>query len=164
MRIEQFEYLVDIYYTRSITKTAEKFFISRQVVSHAVRSLEVELGTQLFFREHDDLVFTTVGKIAVEKAEKIIDAYKNFLISVGNYSNFEMEEKSEPISIYAIPRLNSTIVPYFIDKCIRENIQATFSVKMLPSDAIFERIASEVNAIGFISYQDKKKNLCYLFK
>lgn len=53
MRIEQFEYLIDIEKTRSITQTAENFFISRQVVSSNIRAMETELGVQLLIRRRE---------------------------------------------------------------------------------------------------------------
>lgn len=61
MRIEQFEYLIDIEKTRSITQTAENFFISRQVVSANIRAMETELGVQLLIRQQGNLKFTTLG-------------------------------------------------------------------------------------------------------
>ena len=86
MRTEQFEYLVDIYKTKSITKTAEKFYISRQVVSHAMRSLEDEIGVPLFIRQHNNLEFTAIGEIAAQKAEAIVAAYQDFLVTVADFS------------------------------------------------------------------------------
>ena len=109
MRIEQFEYLIDIAETKSITKTAENLFISRQVISHSIRAMEKELGVQLLNREHGSVTLTPIGEIAVDNAKKIIIAYHNFQkdiigITTSAPSNPQASETAK-IQLFTIPRL-----------------------------------------------------------
>lgn len=155
MRIEQFEYLVDIYQTKSITKTAEKFFISRQVVSHAIRSLEDELGVQLLIREHDGLLFTRIGEHAVEKARKITEAYREFLKAISDVS-IEMATtmKNNCITIFTISRLASTVVPSIIARYKKMFPDTSFSIITKSSKEILDIFPEDDNVIGLISYPD----------
>lgn len=154
MRIEQLEYLLDIEKTNSITKTAENFFISRQVVSSNIRTLEEELGVQLLIRQQGNLQFTPSGKLAVEKAHAIIDAYQDFLCAVSGYSIEDPSDSALPISIYTIPRLASTLVPDVIAQFRSIHPDINFRIITQSSGEILHSMAKAENSIGFISYPD----------
>lgn len=154
MRMEQLEYLLDVEKTRSITKTAENFSSSRQLVSSNIRALEEELGIQLLIRQQGNLQFTSKGKITVEKAYAIINAYRDLLQAVSGYVSEEHLPISSPISIYAIPRLASTIIPDVIARFRKIYPEVEFRIITQTSDEILKSITENENSIGFISYQD----------
>ncbi len=156
MRIEQFQYLTDLYHTKSITKTAEKFFISRQVVSHSLREMEKELDLALLERDNNMITFTEVGKIAVQKAEKIVEAYEDFLsITAKRVCPEDNEAQEDILHIYAIPRMISTLLP----KCLAnyKQLYPHRQVKIYTAspEAVLETMqCSTQNIIGLIAYLD----------
>lgn len=155
MRIEQLAYLVDIYQTKSITKTAEKFFISRQVVSHAIRSLEDEFGIQLLIRNYEGLSFTNMGESAVEKAKKIIEAYQEFLEVISDVSTETTTTiKNNSITIFTIPRLASTIVPSIVAQYKKTFPDMNFSIITKSTKEILDIFPDDDNVVGLISYPD----------
>ncbi|MBR5318291.1 MAG: LysR family transcriptional regulator [Peptococcaceae bacterium] len=158
MRIEQLEYLLDIEKTKSITKTAENFFISRQVVSSNIRTLEEELGVQLLIRQQGNLQFTPTGTLAVEKARAVIEAYQDFLHTVSGYSIQEHANVPAPISIYTIPRLASTLIPDIIAQFRSMYPDVNFRIITQPSRENLQAVAETENAIAFISYPDHISN------
>ena len=159
MRIEQFIYLVDIQKTKSITKTAENFFISRQVVSASIRALEEELGFQLLVREKGNLQFTAIGEIAVEKAHAVVAAYQDFLNSIINPPSSDSQIKQGvEISIYTIPRLAATMIPGMISQFRSLYPEIELRVVTQSSEKILDSVAEKENSIGFISYPDKVSN------
>ena len=154
MRIEQFEYLIDIEKTRSITQTAENFFISRQVVSANIRAMETELGVQLLIRQQGNLKFTTLGEIAVEKARAIVSSYQDFLASVSPLSELTDTNSLPSISIFSIPRLASTMITDALFQYRKKNPETDIRMITQSSKEVLASISTVNNAIGFISYPD----------
>lgn len=58
MRTEHLEYLLDLQKTLSMTKTAENYFTSHQVINNAIKSLEEELNITILFRTHTGVIFS----------------------------------------------------------------------------------------------------------
>ncbi|NRA63132.1 MAG: LysR family transcriptional regulator [Pseudobacteriovorax sp.] len=56
----------------SVTKAAEKLFRTQSAVTHQIRSLETELGVELFDRQHRKIVLTKEGQRLKKQAEPII--------------------------------------------------------------------------------------------
>ncbi len=72
MKIEQFQYILAIYETGSISKAAERFYLSRPNISNAVRNLENELGFEIMERGAKGVRFTKEGLLFVQKAVRIL--------------------------------------------------------------------------------------------
>lgn len=56
----------------SLTKARDTLFLSQSALSHQLKELEEELGTQMFHRVNKKLVLTSAGKIILESAEKVL--------------------------------------------------------------------------------------------
>ncbi len=63
MEIRQLEYFLMVSQAGSFTRAAERLFVSQPAVTNAVRSLEEELGIQLFDRGQKAVTLTPEGKI-----------------------------------------------------------------------------------------------------
>jgi len=63
MEIRQLEYFLMVSQAGSFTRAAERLFVSQPAVTNAVRSLEEELGIQLFDRGQKAVALTPEGKI-----------------------------------------------------------------------------------------------------
>ncbi|MDO4290039.1 MAG: LysR family transcriptional regulator [Eggerthellaceae bacterium] len=74
MEINQLRHLVAAAREKSFTKAAGLCFTTRQSVARSIRELETELGSPLFAREGNAMILTTVGEVAVEQAQSILDA------------------------------------------------------------------------------------------
>ena len=165
MRTEQFEYLVDIYKTKSITKTAEKFYISRQVVSHAMRSLEDEIGVPLFIRQHNNLEFTAIGEIAAQKAEAIVAAYQDFLVTVADFSvDTDCLDLEKTITIWTIPRLASSLIPVVTMRYKKIYPEVEIRIVSMSSQNILKKLPDSDATIGVISYPDNVHSSMEPFK
>lgn len=68
MKIEQIQHVLAIYETGSISKAAERFYLSRPNISNAVRNLENELGFEIMERGAKGVRFTKEGLLFVQKA------------------------------------------------------------------------------------------------
>ena len=72
MELKQLEYIVKIAEEGSITKAAEKLFISQSGLNQQLLKLESDLGQQLFHRGKNDFRLTAAGEIYVDYARRIL--------------------------------------------------------------------------------------------
>lgn len=79
MKLETLEYIVTTSQCSSITAAAEKLFLSQTSLSSAIRSIEAEVGIQIFERSRNGLVVTEQGQEFLEIAEQICDLHKQML-------------------------------------------------------------------------------------
>lgn len=74
MKLSQLQYFVEISSCGSITKAAEKLFISQPALTHAIQDLETEFGTTLLIRRKTGIDLTNEGKILLKEAKKVLKA------------------------------------------------------------------------------------------
>lgn len=76
MNLNQLQYFVVLARYEHYTKAAEELEISQPSLSHAMTTLERELGTRLFQKKGRNVVLTKYGRMFreyVEEALKILD-------------------------------------------------------------------------------------------
>lgn len=66
------EYISEVARTGSISKAAQNLFLSQPHLSNTIRSVEKELGVQLFRRSAKGMTLTEEGRIFVEEARNIL--------------------------------------------------------------------------------------------
>lgn len=81
MDLKQVEYIVKIADERSITRAAEKLFVTQSALNQQLLRLEKDLGTKLFYRKKVDFKPTNAGEVYLENARKILQI-KNQTYSV----------------------------------------------------------------------------------
>ena len=72
MEIRQLEYFLMVREAGSFTRAAERLYVSQPAVTNAIRSLEEELGIQLFDRSQKLATLTAEGRIFASHVEKIM--------------------------------------------------------------------------------------------
>ncbi|GAA5521878.1 LysR substrate-binding domain-containing protein [Aliifodinibius salicampi] len=72
MELRQFKYLLSIAKEGTLTAAADKLYISQSAISQQVKSMEEELGVQLFDRSGQRLRFTEAGKLLHQRAQRIV--------------------------------------------------------------------------------------------
>lgn len=65
-------YVYEVYRLKSVSKAAERLFISQPALSAAVRRVEEELGTPIFNRKTLPFSLTPEGKVYIEAVEKML--------------------------------------------------------------------------------------------
>lgn len=113
MELRQLEYLVAIEHEKSISKAAEKLFITQSALNQQLLKLEKELGIQLFERRHHAMLPTFAGKIYLNTAQQMLAMKKDTYKIIQDIT----EEKRGEISISYTPErgalLFSNIYPRF---------------------------------------------------
>lgn len=68
MNFEQLKYVIEVAKAGSISKAAEKLYITQSAISQSITSLELELGVKIFTRSRNGAVPTTIGKTIIKKS------------------------------------------------------------------------------------------------
>lgn len=76
MDLRQLHYFVTIVDEGNISKAANQLNISQPPLSHAIKMLEEELETTLFFRGQRKITLTESGKILYSKAQHLLELQK----------------------------------------------------------------------------------------
>jgi len=83
MTLQQLNYVIAIAETGSISKAAERLFLSQPSMTAAVRELEKELSLELFHRTSKGVVLTTDGLRFLPYARQVQAQYLNLLEEFG---------------------------------------------------------------------------------
>ena len=87
MEIRQLEYFLMVNQAGSFTRAAERLFVSQPAVTNAVRSLEEELGIQLFDRSQKQAALTAEGRIFCAHAEQVMQGISTTLDEIRAIKN-----------------------------------------------------------------------------
>ena len=77
MNLQQLENILMIKEEKSITRAAEKLFVTQSALNQQLQKLETELGTPLFIRSRSDWQLTEAGKVYVQAAKEILNIRKD---------------------------------------------------------------------------------------
>ena len=78
MTVTQVRYVREIAACGSMTKAAEKFYISQPALSEQMKALEAELGCTLFWRSARGTELTEAGERFCREATPVIRAWEKF--------------------------------------------------------------------------------------
>lgn len=87
MELRQLEYFLMVSEVNSFTRAAERLYVSQPAVTNAIRSLEEELGIQLFDRNQKQALLTIEGEIFYHHIKNIMHGVSNTLSEINNLKN-----------------------------------------------------------------------------
>lgn len=76
MDIRNFQYLVEVYRCRSISRAAQNLFISQPHLSRVIRGIEDEFGVTIFVREGGKLTVTSEGERFLQNVSELLEQYE----------------------------------------------------------------------------------------
>ena len=83
MTLQQLRYFIGIAETGSLGRAAEKLFVSQPSLTGAVKELEKELGTELFYRTSKGVVPTAEGRRFLPYARAVEGQFQNLMEEFG---------------------------------------------------------------------------------
>lgn len=108
------ELIYAVYQEKSISKAAQKMFISQPSLSIMIRKIEEEIGTPLFDRTSKPIRMTPAGMEYIRATEAILHIEKAF----DNYINAENELLTGTLTIGGNQLLSSLVLPKYISEFI----------------------------------------------
>ena len=169
MDLSQIENIVAIEQEQSISKAAERLFLTQSALNQQLLRLEKELGIQLFERKKHAMIPTFAGKVYLATAHRMIDMKKETYKIIHDISN----ETSGEISVAYSPERGSLLFSHIYPTFRRRYPNVTFSiheahVKKMETMLLQKEVTlacltySQGSKHAAIEYVDTKKELMVL--
>lgn len=143
MRTEYLEYLLDIYKTLSLTKTADNFYTSHQVINNAIKSLEKELNIIILNRSPKGVSFTDAGFMVCQFAYDILNRQKELYTSIAPFALIPDATLHGELDVNIIPRFsNKKFFQFYLNFC-KKHKNAKISINTLPIQIFYSRLPAE---------------------
>lgn len=113
MRIDHCKYVIAVAESCNIRQTAERFFITQQGLSQAIKAVERELHAQLFTRTGNSLFPTEEAKLILPHLRQIVAEYDQMVESLAVFSDPEADSR-EPVTVYVTPAVSNSILARII--------------------------------------------------
>ena len=158
MRLEQLQYLVEIYRSKSISLAAERAHISQPALSTSISRLEDELKVQLLKRTNQGVYPTEAGEFVIQKSLQIIDALEE--ISALSRANSDL---GGDVSLAVELNVNMTFMPKVFAIFRQHFPKANILQKVGESNNILRDVESGKADIGIILQTEelsKAKDIC----
>lgn len=84
MDIKHLQYFIEVTNFNSFSKAADHLFITQPTISKMIKNLETELGVELFDRSRKKIVLTDAGRILLEQAKLVDQAFHNLETELDN--------------------------------------------------------------------------------
>ncbi len=153
MDLKQIEYIVQIADECSITRAAEKMFISQSGMNQQLLKLEAELGTPLFHRSKNDLRLTEAGKVYVDYGRQILQL-KN---EAYNIINDIADNKIGSLSIGLTPERGITLLMSIYPEFHRSFPTITIEPQEIGVRKQQSLISKGYLDLGFVTLSEKDK-------
>lgn len=125
MRLEQFQYVVEVAKCHSMSKAAKQLFLSQPALSTAISNLEAELGFSVFLRSFQGVALTEKGERFLEIAKRITEQLENIpMIS-------QDVEQMPTINIAAVPAACNSLIIDLIHQLRRDNPNTIINIQEL---------------------------------
>ena len=147
MRIEQFQYLLEIYHTRSFTTAAANLYVSQPAISEAIKKLEQELGVQLITRLPSSIDFTPVGLETIQLAQQLLDT----LAAISANAEQSHAQGLLPpcsLTLFTMPVINESLIVRFLPLFHNEQPQVRFSIYEASLSVILASLPKRPGSIG----------------
>ncbi|MFZ5354554.1 MAG: LysR family transcriptional regulator [Bacillota bacterium] len=89
MSLFKYELFMEVVESNSFTKAAEKLNITQSAVSHGIKSLENELGFQLFIRDTKEIKLTKPGEEIIRYVNSLLAADRRLQNKINSINNIE---------------------------------------------------------------------------
>lgn len=123
MELRQLEYFLMVSKLKSFTRAAEHLYISQPAVTNAIRSLEEELGIQLFDRSQKQIVLTTEGDVFYHHIDHIMDGVSKTLLDINNLKNLHRGSLTIGLTSFGILDIGAKLLQKFTEAYPHINIR-----------------------------------------
>lgn len=152
MNFIQLEYFVTICEYSSVSRAAEKLFITQSALSQQLIRLEKELGTQLFNRYTNALTLTASGELFLQSARTMLFEYNNLR------SRLAGDDKR--LTIVVTKTKSFITLSYLLSQFVARYPQIDISIREVDSYQVEEALQHGEGDLGFC-YNAESNALVY---
>ncbi len=156
MRMEQLRYLVEVAEAKSMSKAAERLFVSPQAVSKGIRQLEEELDVTLLVRTSTGAELTRLGESVVVLAANMLrdEMQMNRLIAADKQHG--QEDNTFTIRICSTSAIINLMLPDIIAKFSHMGIKLIPNIYTVNTlSEVFEHVESGKCGLGLVTYNEE---------
>ena len=130
--------------TNNFTKAATNLFLTQSAISHAIKDLEEEAGTQLFERLHRSVELTPAGELLLREIQPIIEEFESVEARLPDL------EKQSPLKIASCITYAQTELPQLLRRFSVNHPEAHFNVQVFPASESIARLETGEVDLAFI--------------
>lgn len=152
MRLEHFQYIVEIAACKSMSKASKKLFITQPSLSTAIQNLEDELGFQIFKRSASGVALTEKGESMLKISEEIVsrmDQIKDLSMSE--------EDSFSNLNLVAVPVFCNALMIQLIQTLKRAHPQINVNIMELRPCKILPTLIAGDADLGIGTYSPSTK-------
>lgn len=109
MDFDQLRTFLEVARQKSFSRAGEKLSLTQPAISAQIRSLETEVGAQLFDRSGGKVTFTAAGRVFEPFAEHCLECHQHIVLAVGEMQRTPRGEISisanESTCLYVLPQV-----------------------------------------------------------
>lgn len=144
LKFEQLSFFKEAVKYHSISVAAEKNFMSQSSISHAIISLEKELGAELLKRTSAGVTPTSIGELVLQKTEDILK-------SVDEITEMTKEQKNiGEVHLSCIPCICNWIIPLTLQHTKQSRAEISLSVTTAESIQVAHLVSSGLATFGIL--------------
>jgi len=135
MRIDYCKFVIGVADLGSITQAAERFFISQQGLSQAIKSVERELNTTIFTRMGNQMLPTAPGQVVIAHMRRMLaehDAMKKNLDGM----RIDRDKEELPLTILTPHNVVNSILPQILNLMFQSMPNVPLSIQEMTPPAI----------------------------
>lgn len=140
MRTEHLEYLLDLQKTLSMTKTAENYFTSHQVINNAIKALEEELNISILIRTHKGVIFSDAGFLVCDFARDFLYRKETLTQQLLPFTESNRSVLTGELDIYTIPRFSNKHFLKLYTAYAKKHAKLTLNLKAFSASMFFKQL------------------------
>lgn len=148
MDIRHLKYALEVERYGSISKTAERLYVSQPFLSKLIRDLEDDLGFDIFNRSSRGVEPTKKGKEFLMRARAVTTGFDDLESA---YQTSRREELSFDITVPIACYVSHAFVDFIAELGAREKLRVDY--RETNTISAIERVAAQESTIGIIRYQ-----------
>ena len=116
MQLNSINYFVTIAQEKSISKAADKLFVSQPALSQYMKKIESELNTPLFVHGNRNFELTQAGEIFFQEGQVILQLYEQMMRRITSLANSNQEIVHFGISPFYSKYYLPKIIPHVLER------------------------------------------------
>lgn len=158
MEIRQLEYFLTVSKVNSFTRAAERLYVSQPAITNSIKSLEDELGIQLFDRTQKQITLTTEGQIFYRHVASVMQGINNTLSEIDALKN--LNSGSLTIGITPLAGIHSII--HLLHNFHQQYPSIQIKFKETHSEELEQLVLNDSLDLVFIVTNASNSSLTYL--
>ncbi|HAM1276440.1 TPA: LysR family transcriptional regulator [Listeria monocytogenes] len=156
MNLHHLRYFVTLAHMEHYTKAAEKLLITQPSLSHAISSLEQELGIPLFEKEGRNIGLSKAGKVFLDYVEESLD-----MIDAGVATTKKAANGEGQIDLAFLQTLGTSLIPKLVQEFLQTEPekQIDFIFHTGVSIDIIQGLKEKKFDIGICSKLENERNI-----